>query len=82
MESVYFSIKGMHGFLGHLFIGKLPIFDLKIACLKTEETKKYTFEHFDIKTSQDEIVKNMLKKKLDYVGVYYLKEIPKNEYSV
>jgi len=81
MESVYFSIKGMHGFLGYLFIGEVPIFDMKIAHLKTEEAERFTFESFDLQTDTHEIVKKMLKKKLNYVGVYYLNEVPKNSYE-
>ncbi len=82
MESVYFSIKGMHGFMGFLFVGEIPVFDMKIACLKTEETQRYTFEPFEQETSLDEIVKKMLKKKLNYEGVYYLDKIPKNTYTL
>ena len=81
MEHSYFSIKGIHGFIGHIFIGKIPILQLKIACLKTEEMHKYTFEHFHVKTSLDEIVKFMLEKNLNYTDSYDLTEIPKNIYQ-
>ena len=81
MEHSYFSIKGIHGFIGHIFIGKIPILRLKIACLKTEEIQTYTFEHFDVKTSLDEIVKFLLEKNLNYTGDYHLTEIPKNTYQ-
>jgi len=81
MESVYFSIKGIHGFLGYLFIGEVPIFDMKIAHLKTNETERLTFESFELETDTHEIVKKMLKKKMNYEGVYYLDEVPKNIYK-
>lgn len=82
MEYAYFSIKGIHGFIGYIFIGKIPILQLKIACFKTDETTKYTFEHFDVKTSLDEIVKLMLEKNLNYTDAYQLTEVPRNTYQL
>jgi|GEM_PF-3903548 len=82
MEYTYFSIEGIHGFLGYLFIGRIPILQLKIACFKTEETKKYIFEHFEVKTSLDEIVKFMLEKNLNYTDSYHLTEVPRNSYQL